>query len=218
MKFIDTIDSKVNAERPTTTNAALDFLWKYPWGRIGRVDLDHVVVEEVGRNTRRVFGFGYSGSPSEILPLLRFLYLRTAFQAACFCSPAPDWRERVVLSAIEELRRFPEKARVPLSVLCSCTQREEFQEFALLLSANVEISPTPILLEPGVIPDWKYSVVPGNKLIAMMLTSGISEKETMERAIRFVAEDYSKNEDNVFAAIELHREGVCGFDEALTMA
>lgn len=219
MKYIGTINGEIKWEVPITTSKAMNFLMKYPWERIGKVDQNHVVVEEVGRNTHQVFGFGYSGSPSEILPLLRFLYIRTALRTACFCSSSPDWREREVLSVAKELGRFPEKAKAPLSVLCSCTQQEEFRELAELLSANIEISPTPILLGQGVIPDWKFSVAGGNEpIIAMMLTYGISQKETIERGIQFVAKDYWKNDDHVIAALELHQEGACSFDEALAMA
>lgn len=218
MKHIQTIDGKIQFEGATTPNSAMNFIGRYPWDKISRTEVDYVAVEEIGRNTRRVFGFGYSGLPNEILPLLRFLYFRIALRAACFCSPSPDWRARLVLSAAEELRRFPEKAKTPLSLLCSCTKKEEFQGLAELLSANIEIAQAPILLEPGIIPDWKFSVVPGNNLIAMMLTSGISEQETIEHAIRFVAKDYQKNEDIAYAALELHREGACSFDEALAMA
>lgn len=218
MQFIHTYDGKVTATGSSSTSRALDFITRYPWIRIGDINSGYVVVEEVGRNTRRVSGFGYSGSPDEILPLLQYLYYVEALGASCFCAPAPDWKELVVLMAAEALRRFPETVKMPLPVLCSCVRREEFRGLADLLSAKMDVAKVPILLGPGIIPDWNFSVFPGfSKLIAMMLIAGIMDKATMERVIRLVAADYSKNEDNVFAALSLCREGACSFDEAIVL-
>ena len=219
MKGMYTLDGVSSAEFPSSQSNALAFLAEYPWRRISEIDHHHVVVEEIGRNTGRVFGFRYEGTPDEIRPLLRFLYVFQALQAACFCTCSPDWREKVVSETVEKLRRFPKDASVPLAVACSCIKKKEFEDLAQVFSKHVPIVTNPILLEPGILPDYHWSVLPiFGAEIAMMLTSGISAREDIVAGIHAASHwKKKKGPKDLLAAAELSRDGLCSFVEALAL-
>jgi len=219
MKGIHTLDGVIQAEFPSSRSGALRFLAKYPWRRISEISPDHVVVEEIGRNTGRVFGFRYEGTSAEMQPVLSFLYLFQVLRGACFCAPSPDWREKILLEAVEEAQRFPEDARVPLAIACSCIKDKEFENLAKVFSANISTVPNPVLLEPGVLPDFPYPILTLFRAeIAMMLISGVSAKEDIlvgiQAAVRF---EEKKEPEDLLAAAELSRDGLCSFGEALAL-
>ena len=217
MKGSQTIDGEVVAEYPSSHIAALRFLSSYPWGRVAVVDHSKIVVEEVGRNTGRIFGFVDEGTSDEILPLAKFLYLFIALRAACFCTPCPDWRKRLLLESIEQLKVFPKEARVPIPIICPCIQNKEFEDLTQIFSENIDIVPNPILLEPGVIPDHHYALINSvNSEIALMLISGISNKEDIVSGLKATLTRSIKTED-LWAAAKLSQEGLCSFKEALAL-
>ena len=183
-----------------------------------------ITLEEIGRNTGSIFSWKFEGSAAEILPLIKFAYLSKDLEAACFHSPSPEWQERMIKETAEALAIFPAEARIPLPILCVCTAEPKFKDLLELLRAAISVSPTPILLENDPFQDdWDWLLSSSTQQIAMMLAVGITGEEEILAGLQSIAhgkgfEDGRKKDENLFAAIQLHREGACSFREALALA
>lgn len=204
-------------ENPTR---AISFLAEYPWQRITEASETFVVVEEIGRNTGAIFGWRFEGTPEEIQPVNQFLYLRVAIGAACYCSLAPDHREKQAAETAERLQRFPENARIPLSFICSCFQKPEFTELVRAFTIQIPTSESPTLLGyiTSSFSDHEWPVAGFANTIAAMLVAGISTPEDIVAGVKAAtAYPDRKRTEDLWAAAEFSREGLCSFQEALEL-
>ncbi len=201
---------------------AISFLDEYPWQRIAEASETSVVVEEIGRNTGAIFGWRFEGTPEEIQPLNQYLYLRAAIGAACYCSLRDDYREKQAVETAEKLQRFPENACTPLPFACLCFQEPEFTELGEAFTTQISTAENLVLLEripsQSQLSDYEWSSTMFASAIAAMLVAGISTPKDIVAGVK-VATAYPdpKRTEDLLAAVEFSREGLCSFQEALEL-